>query len=218
MIAIDVRGMTAVQAALSGIARQMPYILSTAINSTAFSVRTVEQARMKAVFNAPAPWLVRQVRVEKATKQNLTAVVTFDTPKARAIIEPHVTSGARGRKPYELVLQRMGILPVNMRAVPSSAFSRNASGDPSRAAINRMIKGLSIKGSGYFTIKTQGRRLHPGIWFKGKRGQIKPQFLFVSQAVYKERCDFTGVGEAEVRRIFPVEFEKAWSKAIETAR
>ena len=58
----------------------------------------------------------------------------------------------------------------------------------------------------------------PGVWFKTKRGKVKPHLLFVAQTAYRERFDFTGVGEKEVRRVFAVEFEKAWSKAIDTAR
>lgn len=218
MISVDVRGMARIEAALREVPKQMPYILMSAINSTAFAVRKVEQAEMKTVFDNPAPWLLRQTRVQMATKDNLEAIVNFETPKAQAILTPHVTSGLRGRKPYELVLQRIGALPPGMRAVPASGIRKTASGDPSRTGINALIKGLQVKGSGFFAIKSAGKRLHPGVWFKTKRGKVKPHLLFVAQAAYRERFDFTGVGEKEVRRVFAVEFEKAWSKAIDTGR
>lgn len=200
MITVDVRGLDAVRAALLGLERQLPSILSRAINTAAFAARKAEQQEMGRVFHTPAPWLTRQVRVTMATKENLTATVQFDTPKAQAIVSPHVVSGTRGLKPYERVLMSMGVLPAGMRAVPADGI-RGANGDPTKAAINRIIQGLRAgKGSGYFVIRRAGRRLAPGIWLKTKSGKVRPQFLFVKQATYRSRFDFTGVGEAEARQ------------------
>lgn len=200
MITVDLRGLDAVRAALLGLERQLPFILSRAINTAAFAVRKAEQQEMGRVFHTPAPWLTRQVRVTMATKENLTATVQFDTPKAQAIVSPHVVSGARGLKPYERVLMSMGVLPAGMRAVPADGI-RGANGDPTKAAINRIIQGLRAgKGSGYFVIRRAGRRLAPGIWLKTKSGKVRPQLLFVKQATYRSRFDFTGVGEAEARQ------------------
>lgn len=218
MITLDVRGMANINSALSGMVRQMPFVLSTAINSTAFAVRGAEQAEMQRVFDRPSPWIVRQVRVTPATKQSLSAIVSFDTPKADAIMTPNVVSGARGRKPYERVLQSMGVLPSGMRAIPALQLRATASGDISKAAIGKIIRGVSTKGSGYFVIKTAGHRLHPGVWFKFKGGKVQPQLLFVPQATYRSRFDFTGIGEQEVTRTFADYFEKAWAKALATAR
>lgn len=201
MITVDVRGLDAVRAALLGLERQLPFILSRAINTAAFAARKAEQQEMGRVFHTPAPWLTRQVRVTMATKENLTATVQFDTPKAQAIVSPHVVSGARGLKPYERVLMSMGVLPAGMRAVPADGI-RGANGDPTKAAINRIIQGLRAgKGSGYFVIRPgRSRGLPVGIWFKMKNHKVMPQFLFVKQATYRSRFDFIGVGEAEARQ------------------
>ena len=213
MIAIDVRGIDAVRAALAGVTDQMPYILKTAINSAAFAVRKAEQTEMGRVFHSPAPWLTRQVRVVPATKENLTAIVNFQTPKAAAIVAPHVESGARGIKPYEYVLMRLGVLPAGMRAVPASNI-QGASGDPSKATINRIIKGLQAgKGSGYFVSNGRGR-LPDGIYYRKKGARLQAQFWFVSRATYRHRYDFVGVGEAEARRVLVPAVEAAIVRAI----
>ncbi len=215
MITVDVRGMEALQAALRGLGGQMPYILKTAINSAAFSVRKAEQAEMGRVFHSPAPWLTRQVRVTPATKENLTAIVNFQTPKAQAIIAPHVESGARGMKPYERVLMSMGVLPAGMRAIPAREI-RNANNDISKAMVGKIIKGLiaGYKQSGFFVIKQKGKGLFPGVWLKDKNKKLKLHLLFVNQATYRKRFDFTGVGEAEARRVLVPAVEAAIIRAM----
>lgn len=219
MIQLDVRGMDAVRAALAGVSEQMPYILKTAINSAAFAVRKVEQQEMQRVFDNPAPWLTRQVRVVPATKENLTAIVNFQTPKAAAIVAPHVESGARGIKPYERVLQSMGALPAGMRAIPAREI-RNANNDISKAMAGKIIKGLlaGYKQSGFFAIKQKGKGLFPGVWLKGKNKKPKLHLLFVSQATYRKRYDFTGVGEAEARRVLVPAAEAAIARAMQSRR
>ncbi len=192
--------------------------MMTALNSTAFKVRGALQQEMQTVFDRPTPWIKQQVRVERATKTNLTATVHFATAKADAIMTPHVISGVRGRKPYELVLQSMGVLPIGMKCVPSDVIQTSASGDPTKGTIAKIINGLQTKGSGYFVIKTPGRRLHPGIWFKTKGGKIKPQLLFVSQASYRRRFEFTEVGYAEIVKTLPDAMRAAVQRAIDTAR
>lgn len=219
MIAVDVRGMESVQQALRNLAsEQMPYAMMTALNTTAFKVRGALQQEMQTVFDRPTQWIKGQSRVDRATKTNLVATVHFATAKADAILTPHVVSGARGRKPYELALQSMGALPIGMKCIPSDVIQTSASGDPTKATIGKIINGLKTKGIGYFVIKMPGRRLHPGIWLKTKGGKVKPQFLFVNEATYRRRFEFTDVGYAEIVRVLPDAMRAAMQRAIDTAR
>lgn len=136
MIEIDIRGMAAVNAALSGISRQLPFVMATAINTTAFKVKEALQAEMRSVFDRPTPWLIRQVAVAKATKQTLTAVV--GTPEGvkdaqgrnagfsrsssgvfERILVPHIEGGNRRLRAAEHRLQKAGILPTGWLAVPA---------------------------------------------------------------------------------------------------
>lgn len=76
MITVDARGIEEVQRRLESLAReQIPYATMLAINETAFAVRGAVQDEMKRVFDRPKPWTINQVRVRKATKTKLVAVV-----------------------------------------------------------------------------------------------------------------------------------------------
>ena len=46
MIQVDIRGMDVIKAAMQGMSQQMPFIISSALNTAAFAVRTAEQARI----------------------------------------------------------------------------------------------------------------------------------------------------------------------------
>ena len=136
MIAVDVRGLPEVQRALRNLASdQIPYAMMTALNTTAFKVRGALQQEMQTVLDRPTPWLLRQVAVAKATKQNLTAIV--GTPEGikdqygrnagfsrvtssgvyERIISPHVDGGPRRLRSSEHRLQKAGILPQGWYAV-----------------------------------------------------------------------------------------------------
>ena len=137
MITMDVRGMPEVQAALRNLAvEQLPFALATAMNTTAFKVKDALQAEMRSVFDRPTPWLIRQVAVAKATKQNLTAVV--GTPEGvkdaqgnnagfsrtssgvfERVLSPNIVGGSRRLKAAEHRLQKAGILPAGWFAVPA---------------------------------------------------------------------------------------------------
>lgn len=138
MIALDVRSIDSVRTALANLAEeQMPYAMMTAINSTAFKVKDALQAEMTSVFDRPTPWLVRQVAIAKATKQNLSAVV--GTPEGikdmygnntgfsrftssgayEQIIAPHVEGGSRLLRSAEKRLNKIGVLPPGWFAVPA---------------------------------------------------------------------------------------------------
>lgn len=138
MITLDVRGLEPVRAALQNLAsEQMPYAMMTAINATAFKVKTALQAEMKTVFDRPTPWLINQVAVAKATKANLTAIV--GTPEGiknvygegagfsrvtssgvyERIIAPHVVGGGREQRNAEKRLTKVGLLPSSWLAVPA---------------------------------------------------------------------------------------------------
>jgi hypothetical protein len=138
MFSIDVRGLPELQAALRNLAsEQMPFAMMTAINTTAFKVKAALQQEMRSVFDRPTPWLIRQVAVAKATKQNLTAIV--GTPEgikdqygnnagfSRAtssgvferVLSPNIVGGSRRLKAAEHRLQKAGILPVGWFTVPA---------------------------------------------------------------------------------------------------
>jgi len=67
VINIDIRGLPEVQRMLRNLAEeQMPYAISSALNSTAFAIQRFEKQRMPTVFDRPTPLIQGAFRVEKA--------------------------------------------------------------------------------------------------------------------------------------------------------
>lgn len=127
MISIDVRGLDDVQRRLQSIAsEQIPYATMLAMNTTAFAVREKLQQTMRGVFDRPTPWLINQVRVHKATKNNLTAIVDtleeispYSSGVYERVLAPHIYGGERNLRKAEIRLQRAGILPAGWFCVPA---------------------------------------------------------------------------------------------------
>lgn len=152
MIEIDIRGIAEVQRMLRGLAdEQIPFAVSTAINTVAFKAKNAIQSEMKAVFDRPTPWTIRQIAVAKATKKDLTAVI--GTPEGikdakgnnagfsrytssgifERILTPHIEGGARLPRPAEVRLRKAGILPDGWVAVPGKTMKLDQYGNLSSA-------------------------------------------------------------------------------------
>lgn len=229
MISIDVRGMPEIQAALRGLAdEQMPYALSVALNSTAFAVQRASRARLESAFNKPTPLIKGATRVEKATKETLTATVYID-PKRAAILQTHEHGGRRGNQLLERFLVGKGWLPNGWRAIPADSMPRDSYGNPRRGEVNKIVAELSASISGIvgsnrrtFVIRP-GQRSHlsPGIYrirSRSKGAAIMPLYLFASVAQYRAILNWEGTVEAEARRLLPEEAAKAVKRAMDTAR
>ena len=226
--------METVRAALNGLQTQMPYALATAINRTAYQVMQKERATMKTVFDRPTPFVVSGVQYQKATKENVTAIV-FIAPKPAQSLIAEVEGGPRKAKPYEATLRTAGVLPSGRYAVPGSGAKLDQYGNINRdqlAAImqnlgllsaqsnvsKRRAKALTQSGTYFVGGTGLARHLYPGIWQRvGSRG-LKPILLFVSKATYTARYAFAQTARAEVARVFAANFEAAWAKALATAR
>jgi hypothetical protein len=229
MISIDVRGLPELQAALRNLAsEQMPFAMMTAINSTAFAVQRASRLRMETAFVKPTPLIKGATRVEKATKESLTATVYID-PKRAAILRTHEEGGKRGNQALERFLNARGWLPANWRAIPADSMPRDTYGNPRRGVINQIITELTAGISGVsgsnrrtFVIRP-GQRSHlsPGIYrirSRSKGAAIMPLFLFASVAQYRAILNWEGTVEAEARRLLPEEAAKAVKRAMDTAR
>jgi hypothetical protein len=230
MIAIDVRGMEEVQRALRNLAdQQIPYAISTALNSTAFAVQRASKAHIATVFDRPTPFVVSGTRVEKSTKQTLIAKI-FIEPKRALVMQWHELGGVRGRQAMEAWLQGKGWLPASWRAIPTAEMPRNQYGNPKPGAVKQIQTALTSGPTGpksprrYFVIPVGDTRspwLKPGIYRTRSRSQgaaMMPLYIFVSRATYQETLDWLPTVEAEARRLLPAEMSKAMQRAIDTAR
>lgn len=227
MIQLDVRGVSEVQRALRNLAiEQMPYAISTALNSTAFAVQKFEKERLPTTFDRPTPLIQGAFRVEKATKQTLTAKVYVD-PKRAVIFKTHEEGGKRGDQKLERYLRGKGWLPSGWRAVPTDKMKRNSYGNPSQAEVNKIIAGLpsvgGVKGDQrrVFVIPQQRGGLSPGIYRTLSRSAgaaVMKLYHFVSTAEYRARLEFVDSAHAEATRLLPGLMSAAIERAIRTAR
>ena len=114
-----------------------------AINDTAFEARVDLQEAMRQEFDRVTPYMVRSVWVAKATVENQTATVWprymggkgVDPAK---ILLAQVRGGPRRNKRFEVALQRAGLLPQGMAAVPAGGL------DPAHVDAYGNVKGSFI--------------------------------------------------------------------------
>ena len=226
MITLDIRGLSEVQRMLRNLAEeQMPFALSSALNSTAFAVQKESRQRIATAFDRPTPFIQSATRVEKSTKQSLTATV-FIEPKRAQVLQWHEFGGARGRQRIETWLQGKGWLPQGWRAIPGNEMPRNSYGNPKQGVITQIIAALGQGLSGkagtrrFFCIPVGSRsHLYPGIYrVQGRSLRIALLYLFVSQARYQAELKWRETVEASARRLLPGAMNAAIRRAIETAR
>ncbi len=113
------------------------------INDTAFQLRPDLQREMEDKFDRVTPYLVRSVWVNKATVDNPVAQVWprymggkgVDPAK---ILKTEATGGVRRSKRFEVALQRAGLLPPGMAAVPGDGI------DPAQIDAYGNVKGSFI--------------------------------------------------------------------------
>lgn len=228
MIAVDIAGLPEIQRMLGRLASdQMPYAISSALNTVAFKVQSTERQRMSAVFDRPTPLIRGAFRVEKATKQSLVARVFVD-PKRAAILQTHEQGGRRGDQKMEKFLRGKGWLPPGWRAIPTDKMPLNSYGNPKAGEVNKIIAGLprksGVKGDKrrHFVIEAAASlHLSPGIYrtlSKSKGAAIMKLYHFASTAQYQKRLGFEQSARETALLLMPSAIAAAIRRAIETAR
>jgi len=143
-----------VRAALAAAAAQVPFALMTAINKTAEHARADTRSEMARVFDRPTPWVINSVRIEYATKTDLTASLAFkdknSVENSRTLVEPHVYTGRRHFKAFEARLLAIGLLPKGYNAVPGGGATIDAFGNVSQGQISQILNVLgALTEAGY---------------------------------------------------------------------
>lgn len=227
---------------LQNVAKQSNYATMQAINDSAYAVRGDLQRGMQSSFQGVTPYMVRSIWVRSATKQSLTASVWpkhnggsgYDPQK---ILASQVFGGDRKIKGYERALQRLGILPSGMSAVPSKACPLDGYGNPQRGALLKIIsyfrakggaaavtdtkraRGIASKGQRYIISKGMGKTHHlaMGVWLiDGSR--VAPMLMFVKKVKNKKRFDYMAVSDAAVERTFASAYERRMASAMNTSK
>lgn len=150
MLTTTITGLDEARKLLGAHAKQLPFALSRAMNTTVFEVRKDINAAMSSQFEGGAtPWTLRAFEVKKADKRNLSAAVQLRADgagKARSFdetIKHQFTGGGRTDKKSEHLFRAAGILPPGMvMVVPRTTSWANpldAFGNAKRALIVRLL-------------------------------------------------------------------------------
>jgi hypothetical protein len=186
------------------------------------------------------------MRVEKATKEALTAVVRFtergEGVPAAEYLRHNITGGRRVLKRSEIMLRAAGILPEGMLTIPGKAAKLDAYGNMSRGQIVSILSYFRTFGRtplnstrmnmtrvsrarmerrrrDYFVVPIRDRKLklYPGIWQRDGN-ELKPLLMFVSWGIHKPLLKLDLRTRRVVQRDFGRLFDQAFSDAMRTAR
>ena len=228
-IKIDIQGLDDVQRMVGNAAKQAKYALAVALTRTAREAEKQLQKDMVGTFDNPTPWIAKGTFTKSATKQTLTAVVGIKD-RQTLYVKEHFDAGQRGQKPYERVLQSLGVLPAGYRTVPGSGLKLDSRGNPSRSQLKEILgsvktrmaiakgRGKRVALVGYFAVLPGAKtHLSPGIYWRSARA-IRPVLIFVQAATYRKTLDLVKMAERVVAEKLPGEFSTAFDQAMETAR
>ena len=213
--------------------RSVNVAASRALNRVVAGARLQVQDRMKETFDRPTPYAVRSVVYEQTKPDDLSARVLIagrswlknSTPPAN-FMGPNVYGGERNLKSFERQLQRRGLMPRGLIAVPGKSVRLNRYGNVPQSLIVRMLADLKVDApvAGYnrartdrstkrnknyrkerFFVPGEGSNLPRGVWLrKATSGKIYPVFLFVDQVSYQSRMDF----EKIVKDVYASRFDR----------
>ena len=205
------------------IEKQVPFATAMAINAVAVKVQAAEKESMQKTFDRPTPFTVNSVAVKKATKATRTATV-YIRPVAAKYLEPYAEGGPQ-------------VLPGTSRAVlnPKDAGLLNKYGGIPRNAIAR-LRGRSDVFIG--TVTTKGGEQIDGVWQRaakprkltrgGKRpklprgsnttGRLKLLIRFTDPQPVRKRLPFGDTAAEIINRDLQPEFDKALTRAVQSAK
>jgi len=224
--------------------RDLPFVISTAINMTMKQVKADMRAEMERVFNAPTPFTLNSLQTAPiATKDSLEAVLRFrdfagkGTPAGK-YLAPEIYGGERRMKSFEKALSNAGLLPADMWAVPAKPGGSDQQGAPldqhgniKGSYLNRMLSYLRANRDATqnrATAKGGRRRSKTFQWFcitepgKGlpmgiyerRARAVHMVIKYVRSPQYPVRFKFGDVAQASAARNFGPNIDKAVGIAI----
>ena len=221
--------------------KQVPFALATAVTDMGQQAKADIQASMRTTFNQPKPYTLGAVFATKASKSNLRSVVGLKDGASGAgtpawkYLGPEIEGGQRNRKRFEM---RLGVPGY---ALPAPGAKLDASGDISRAQLGQIIAAIGGEGptpatatvakkpkraykgakgnrAAYFVAKNKaGRPL--AIYQVVAKGEVVPVLYFDQNApTYAPKWKLSDVVLQSLDRSRSAAFERAWEKALATAR
>jgi hypothetical protein len=141
--------------------KQARFAMAVALTRTAGAVQKELSARMPSELDRPKTSTVRAIKVEKATKETLTAVIRYkragEGVPSEEFLAHNVRGGLRPDKRSEIMLRNSGLLPTGMQTIPGAAAKLDRHGNMSRGQIVSILSFFRTFGSARFSEDRAGR-------------------------------------------------------------
>jgi hypothetical protein len=164
--------------------RQVQFASAVTLNKVGAQAQSEVVSEERRVFDRPTAWVLNALRLIRASagRVPLQAVLWFKDrslfDNAESMIVPHIDGGTRKLKPFEVRLQRIGVLPKSWYAVPGQGADIDANGNMSRGQISLLLNVLGAYTEAGYN-KANGKtiaRLKAG---NAKRGQYGYELIVV---------------------------------------
>jgi hypothetical protein len=128
--------------------KQVRFASAVALNNVDAIAQDAVVKEMQRVFDRPTAYVLRSLRLIRASTSRtpVQAVLWFKDKSlydnAESMIVPHIEGGKRKFKPFEVRLQRIGVLPAGWYVVPGQGADMDANGNMSRGQISLLLNVL----------------------------------------------------------------------------
>lgn len=241
MIKVTLEGVQRVREELGRAEKQIPFATALALTRTAQIAKSEVEKAMGSVFDRPTRWTLNSLRLIPARKDRLVARVEMKNEADKSApatkwLNPEIAGGPRPEKASERNLRAKGVLPAGKFIVPGKGAKLDRFGNMTKGAITKALSGVGgfaeqgysanatgskrsrAKGNAkrYFVMKRGSTPI--GIAERTSRNRMHMLLAFTRRPTYSKRLDFYGIGDRVVQRHLRDEFEKAYLKALRTAR
>jgi len=206
---------------LGAYGKQVPFAIKNALNDVAFEARKSIGKSAKTVFDRPTAFIVNGWRVDKATKQNLTAIVKPEA-KREPYLRANIKGGQRGVKPYEAAFKGAATTsPPSSKFFPTNYQRKDSKGNVTRGTLSKIIDSASKGAKGrnsYFIGRPTGGSRPYGVYQRMAKG-LRPVFLAATrQMTYSPVYPIQEIGGKVVTRRYESYLKRRLEQAIKTAR
>lgn len=222
MIKVDIQGVEAVNAHLTGMSKHVSFAASKALNATGKAVAEAMPVEIERALDKPTPFTKRGVRVLKyANKSTLEATVGFMKAQAEYMrwqVEGGVRQpGSAGlRLPSAIKVNEFGNIP---RGIINQLIAvARKEGKLGKVKARRVQVSSKVELFYGDPLDKTGKKWPRGI-YKIASGSLIPLVVFpITPARYRAIFDFPRIAEGIVKREWSRQFDKALAEALRTAK
>lgn len=213
---------------MEGISRaqreQVPFALARSMTRAAYEARDSLKDEMQRALDRPTRWTLNSVKVKGAKKNDLSVRVWLmeDAPRGNAAgdyLKPLTYGEPRAPKRMEQSLDKMSVMAAGYRyAVPARGQRLNASGNLTRARINKALESVRAGGNGRYFAKATDTGLPAGIWERKNKRKVKPFMIFTkNKPRYSNTFEFDSVARSSFSDKLNADFPSSLADAMADA-